>query len=276
MTLSEEIKRGSQGGNARKAKLSTERRSEIARDAAQRRWEKQKKEKPLIDQEITKEVDYIAAGIKKQLDNILQENEMKVDADVLVSNPPRTSPVLISGHTINSPFIYNEEMKHPLDHPVAPPQPLKRKTKPIPKAFKGASSYAEKRLAEAIRERAESMGRVAALNAEIPSLVQIIRALGMTPNMNGFQDFTAQIPNTMPAYQQPQYQPPVEHIPTAPNNIDPALFGANSNPLPGLAPALANAPVITNKPLGGAIDLDFVPVDEGEGPGLPKIGGGWQ
>jgi hypothetical protein len=33
--------------------------------------------------------------------------------------------------------------------------------------------------------------------------------------------------------------------------------------------------VVTNKPLGGAIDLDFVPVDD-EGPGLPKMGGGWQ
>ena len=143
------------------------------------------------------------------------------------------------------------------------------------KEFGKAHSYAEKRLAEAIKERAEAMGKVAMLNAEIPSLVQIIRALGMTPNMNGFQDFTAQIPNTMPTYQQPQYQPQVEQIQAAPNNIDPALFGANSNPLPGLAPAVANAPVILDKPMGGAIDLDFVPVTENEGPGLPKMGGGW-
>lgn len=66
---------------------------------------------------------------------------------------------------------------------VEHPKPLKRTRKsPTPKAFKGASSYAEKRLAEAIKERAEAMGKVAALNAEIPSLVQIIRALGTTQN----------------------------------------------------------------------------------------------
>lgn len=62
--------------------------------------------------------------------------------------------------------------------PVEVAKPVKRKARPMPKAFKGASSYAEKRLAEAIKERAEAMGKVAALNAEIPSLVQIIRALG--------------------------------------------------------------------------------------------------
>lgn len=144
------------------------------------------------------------------------------------------------------------------------------------KEFGKAHSYAEKRLAEAIKERAEAMGKVAMLNAEIPSLVQIIRALGMTPNMNGFQDSTASIPNTMPTYQQPQYQPQAEQIPAASNNIDSALFGANSNPLPGLAPALANSPVVKNKPLGGAIDLDFVPVTEDEGTGLPRMGGGWR
>ena len=74
------------------------------------------------------------------------------------------------------------------------------------KEFGKAHSYAEKRLAEALKERAEAMGKVAMLNAEIPSLVQIIRALGMTPNVNGFQDFTAPIPNMAPTYQQPAYQ----------------------------------------------------------------------
>ena len=143
------------------------------------------------------------------------------------------------------------------------------------KEFGKAHSYAEKRLAEALKERAESMNKVAMLNAEIPSLVQIIKALGMTPNVQGFQDFTAPIPNMNP-YQQPQYQAPQ----TAPiqdvNPIDPALYVTNANPVPGLAPAIANAPVITNKPLGGAIDLGYTPVDEDAGPGLPNMGGGWQ
>ena len=56
---------------------------------------------------------------------------------------------------------------------------VKRRAR-VPKEFGAAHSYAEKRLAEAIRERAESAGRVAALNAEIPSLVQIIKALKST------------------------------------------------------------------------------------------------
>jgi hypothetical protein len=117
------------------------------------------------------------------------------------------------------------------------------------------------------------MGKVAMLNAEIPSLVQIIRALGMTPNMNGFQDFTASIPNMNP-YQQPQYQQP-QVAPVQDNNpIDPALYATNANPVPGLAPAVANAPLVTDKPMGGAIDLDFTPVED-EGPPLPRMGGGW-
>ena len=143
------------------------------------------------------------------------------------------------------------------------------------KEFGKAHSYAEKRLAEALKERAEAMGKVAMLNAEIPSLVQIIKALGMTPNMSGFQDFTAPIPNMNP-YQQPPYQQPQPFPSQDINPIDPALYATNSNPLPGLAPAVANAPVVLNKPMGGAMDLDYVPKEEDEGPGLPKMGGGWQ
>lgn len=65
--------------------------------------------------------------------------------------------------------------------PVANSAPEKRpraRRRPMPKAFAGAHGYAEKRLAEAIRERAECMHKLAMLNAEIPSLVQIIKALG--------------------------------------------------------------------------------------------------
>jgi hypothetical protein len=270
--MTESTVRGANGGNARAAKLSKEQRSNIAKQAAAKRWAKKDEPKPLIAPEITKEVDYIAVGIKKSIVDILHENGLHTDDEILVAKPPSNAPLLISGPTMTVPFIYREE---PKPTPPEPPKAAQRRKKPMVKEFGKAHSYAEKRLAEALKERAEAMNKVAMLNAEIPSLVQIIKALGMTPNMNGFQDFTAHIPNTMPTYQQPQYQPPIEHSPAAPNNIDPALFQANSNPLPGLAPALANAPVVANKPLGGAIDLDFVPVDD-EGPELPKMGGGWQ
>ena len=271
--MTEPSKRGSSGGTARKEKLSPERRSEIAKAAASKRWAKKDEPKPLIDPEITKEVDYLAAGIKKSIVGILHENGLHTDDEILVAKPPSNAPILISGPTMAVPFIYKEEQQLPSPEP---PKPPKIRRKPMVKEFGKAHSYAEKRLAEAIKERAEAMGKVAMLNAEIPSLVQIIRALGMTPNMNGFQDFTAPIPNMAPTYQQPAYQPPqVEQLPNDPNAIDPRLFQTNANPLPGLAPVIASAPLIVNTSAGGAIDLGYVPTDE-EGPGLPKMGSGWQ
>ena len=99
--------------------------------------------------------------------------------------------------------------------PVKPAKPARRK--PMVKEFGKAHSYAEKRLAEAIKERAEFMAKVAMLNAEIPSLVQIIKALGATPNLTGMQDYSAQMPMIPnPAYQQPQYpSAPPTYIPLA-------------------------------------------------------------
>jgi hypothetical protein len=257
--MTEPSVRGANGGNARAAKLTKEQRSAIAVMAAKKRWGKPKEEKIFSDSQDAERTQ----AFSKQL------IELK-STTVTIPSPPEFAPSIVTTlpPSQSQPLIY-------IPPPPEPPKPPKIRRKPMVKEFGKAHSYAEKRLSEAIKERAEAMGKVAMLNAEIPSLVQIIKALGMTPNMNGFQDFTAHIPNTMPTYQQPQYQPPIEHSPAAPNNIDPALFQANSNPLPGLAPALANAPVVANKPLGGAIDLDFVPVDD-EGPELPKMGGGWQ
>jgi hypothetical protein len=264
--MTESTVRGANGGNARAAKLTKEQRSAIAKQAAAKRWAKKDEPKPLIDPEITKEVDYIAVGIKKSIVDILHENGLHTDDEILVAKPPSNAPLLISGPTMTVPFIYREE---PKPTPPEPPKAAQRRKKPMVKEFGKAHSYAEKRLAEALKERAEAMGKVAMLNAEIPSLVQIIKALGMTPNTNGFQDFTAQIPNMNP-YQQPQMAPVQDT-----NPIDPALYATNYNPVPGLAPAVANAPVVTNKPIGGAIDLDFIPTED-EGPPLPRMGGGWQ
>ena len=80
----------------------------------------------------------------------------------------------------------------PVEAPTPQPSQGKRqkakRRAPVPKAFGAAHSYAEKRLAEAIRERAEAAGRVAALNAEIPSLLQIIKALKSTDGNVPFQN----------------------------------------------------------------------------------------
>jgi len=346
--MAEATKRGSNGGNARAEKLTKEQRSAIAKNAAAKRWAKPKDNpKPLIDPETTKFVDSLAVGIKKSIDDILQTNRLKTDADVLVVNSLHDAPVLISGQEMQSPFIYKEEPptappptppdtftppgggghkrcfacfsgqpldsgRHILgtvDHPVgaviapiAPPQEvapslpspspqekpqkaLKRPARPMPKEFKGASSYADKRLAEAIKERAESMGKVAALNAEIPSLVAIIRALGGTPNIGNGNSMMAyppmdaqfQAPAQQAPYQYPNppvFAPQGDPLVNQPPSIDPNLYAANSGPLPGLVPAAKNAPLIPNTSLGGAMDLDYAPEVE-EQAALPRMGGGW-
>ena len=60
---------------------------------------------------------------------------------------------------------------------------------------------------------------------------------------------------------------------TSKPTFDPNLFAANNMPVPGLAPT-AKPPLMPQTAVGGAMDLDYMPVEE-EGPGLPKMGGGW-
>jgi hypothetical protein len=139
----------------------------------------------------------------------------------------------------------------------------------MPKAFKGASSYAEKRLAEAIKQRAEYMGRVAALNAEIPSLVSVIRALGGNPMIEptSMQSYPLQDGSTYPVM--PPVQPGGD--PALPPSIDPALFRTNGAPVPGVAQPAA---LIPNVASGGGMDLDYQPSDEE--PRRPDGAGGWR
>jgi hypothetical protein len=248
--MSEPSVRGQNGGNARKEKLSPERRKEIGKLAAAKRWANKKAESDPTSP------------------NYVSPEPPPINTSTIVDPPPQS---YVTGYLQAPPSPSPPPVYAP--PPPEPPKAVQKRRKPMVKEFGKAHSYAEKRLAEALKERAEAMGKVAMLNAEIPSLVQIIKALGMTPNTNGFQDFTAPIPNMNP-YQIPPYQQP-QTIPSQDiNPIDPALYATNSNPLPGLAPAIANTPVVTNKPLGGAIDLDFTPTED-EGPPLPRMGGGW-
>lgn len=87
----------------------------------------------------------------------------------------------------------DQEAAAPATIPATPPKKKKARSASIPTAssapaakprppvrpgpFRGAHSYAEKRLAAALKERAQAMNKVAMLNAEIPSLVEIINAL---------------------------------------------------------------------------------------------------
>ena len=307
--MAETNKRGSNGGNARAEKLTKEQRSEIAKNAAQRRWAKPKEEPTAMDI-VPSELKPFA--IRAEVIQPQKEYATVPSQPEPIPTPPDTfTPpggggrkrcfACLSGQDIDSGRHILGTVDHPVGAVIAPIQPPqeavskiqvvtpqekpqkapKRPTRPMPKEFKGASSYADKRLAEAIKERAEAMGKVAALNAEIPSLVAIIRALGGTPNVGDMAAY-APMPYQQPYPQQPMYQngtPPIfapQGVEPARDAqaIDPGLYAANSGPLPGLVPAAANAPLIPNTSAGGAMDLDYQPEPQ-EGPGLPRMGGGW-
>lgn len=229
-----EEKRGSKGGEARKKKLSKEERSAIAKAGAKARWDKKKqaeKESPVE----TTTVMYLNS----------QTGE--------TSEPSPTTEL--------APVVEIAPIPVAPPAPVEPVKPAKQaRRKPMVKEFGKAHSYAEKRLAEAIKERAEFMAKVAMLNAEIPSLVQIIKALGATPNLTGMQDYSAQMPMIPnPAYQQPQYQG--NSLPAPPTYI----------PLPS-DPSVPPAPLA----MGGAVDLDFTPEPEPPLPNKGVMGGDWR
>lgn len=169
---------------ANKKGLNKEERTQRASAAATTRWENERKRKEAL-----------AAAAPTSFD--------PPQAHV-VSVPPPIHP------------LGTEIRPDPQLPPAPAPEPPRRPKKPrMAKEFGVAHSYAEKRLAEAIKERAVAMGRVAMLNAEIPSLVQIIKALGNTPDLSGMQDFAAQMPG---AYQMP--------------GMDPAMMIPNMPPIP--------------------------------------------
>lgn len=150
-----------------------------------------------------------------------------------------------------------QEATPPPPQPTAPvPEPPRRPRKPrMVRELGVANSYAQKRLAEAIKERAIAMNKVGMLNAEIPSLVAIIKALGNTPDLAGMQDFTAQIPGV-------PYVPPS----MTQGGIDPAM----------LAPALPAVPLARGGGLGVIPEANVVDEDQFlRGDGL-TAGGGWR
>jgi hypothetical protein len=126
--------------------------------------------------------------------------------------------------------------------PVPQQAPLARKPKkaPVPKEFSVALKAAEGRLAKAIVERAEFSGKLAAVNAEIPSLMQIIQALRGTPAV--IQPFDLS-----------QKQLYNSQAPTYPGIAPPIIY-----PTSGLAQAQAavsHSPLPVSRAQGGAIQL---------------------
>lgn len=276
-----ETKRGSNGGKARKEKLTPEQRSAIAKEAAGKRWAKKDQPAAVSVPVISETVSIKFAGIPAEI------NEPAGDIYPTYGGIDRASPKELhcSGCANGNGDHFAGTVEHTIGSviqvpPTAAPPPVKKpRQKPIPKAFRGASAYAEKRLAEAMKERAEYMGRVAALNAEIPSLVQIVRALGGSNvpaeafQVNPMAMFGADqvsmgaIPTQWPT------TTVTATPPMMPSEIDPGLFQANAGPLPMPRPDQ----LIPNTSAGGAMDLDYVPSEEENANAhrLPSMGGGW-
>lgn len=252
---------------ATKQKLTAEQRSQVAKD----RWAKRRApaSEPISSSEtiihtVTTNEPVTTPGIV-----ISYADSEAISGEPINNVPFRPEPTASvwelgkDGNAVHR-HVHGEELEKlrsttPLQ---APPAPKKPKRIPVPKEFSVALRAAENRLAKAITERAEYAGKLAAVNAEIPSLMQIIQALKgsqvpvppvLHDAFNGFPGAPIQTPV-------PQYQAP------NPFNL-----------------AAAQAPPPISRAQGGAIQFGPEVVGEGlEGPEDedqfltgPHAGGGW-
>ena len=254
-----EEKRGSSGGNARKENLSPERRKEIAKLAAQKRWAK-KKEKEVAKVAVElKDTPMDVSGAAMETPIVYGPDESPVHESP--EDKEKHCPACLEGKSLEEGEGTHilATVEHPVSLPAAfddakdvvaspaPPQKAKRQSKPMPKEFKTASSYAEKRLPVAIKEKSDHVGAVARLDAEINDLVRVIKALGGTVDPQAVQ------PQGYQTYQ------PVSYAPQVPNL--PAPYPEYQPPIPGQLPMNATPPTTVTVPrpmkMGGAGALDF-------------------
>jgi len=222
-----------------KRKLSPAERSQIAKD----RWAKRKAPKIEVDWEGAAEA--VASGFSGEPINqepFRPEPPTPYEAAQPFTPPPQEP-------TAPPPPDYSPA---PLPAPVfvgapqlAPAAPKKVKRYQGPKEFSVALKAAESRLAKAINERAEAMGKLAGLNAEIPSLMGIIQALKgssvqIPPVPYDFSGAGAfQIPaapqfqaptNPLAAFQAAQVAPPVSRAQGGAMQFGPEVIGALEGP----------------------------------------------
>lgn len=100
---------------------------------------------------------------------------------------------------------------------IPPPPPLpKPKKPPVPREMRGALAYAEKRLAQAMKERAASIAKTASLNAEIDYLIPNIRALGGTVDSRAYQQSSSRNPDVPYGHAPQEMLTPTTPIPPVP------------------------------------------------------------
>lgn len=261
-----EEKRGSNGGNARREKLSPEKRKAIAKLAAQKRWAKQKNETvPSIA--ISSGGPGTTASVVVHMGNenitpvnLLDPSPSPEDRKIEVSSG-RHCPACRLGqsleegegehilatveHPVTLPPAFDDSTSQPVAQTAPAPPPKAQKTKPknVPKEFKSASSYAEKRLPQAIKEKSEHVAKVAQLDAEINDLVRVIKALG-----GSVDSYAMSAPYPAPPYSQPFPLPP-----TYPEY----QVQAGAPPTSGASPQVPQLQPPKPMRAGGAGALDF-------------------
>lgn len=240
----------------KKQKLSPAERSQIAKD----RWAKIRKTKAAQGY-------VISPGIKSLHLEIVKNAIAKITEEV----------------TPAPPIVEQEPEVLPEPIPVAPPvpvveppvaqlatvKPVKQKRYTGPKEFSVALKAAEARLAKAIVERAQAAGQLAALQAEIPSLLGIINALKGSGNYVS----PAPVPNFIANDFQGNYFP---------NALSGGPNPAPVDPMDAIRAAMAAPPV--SRAIGNAVQLspDVVGTLEGPDDDNPDrfltgehAGGGW-
>src|SRR5580698_4273917 len=207
--MSENAKRGANGGVARKAKLSPERRREIAQEAAKKRWEKKGNGASIQTIATAKTVEIGPTTIETFFEQPAAPVIGTLSEAALEDTCPKHCPACLNGQsleegegthilaTVEHPVMLPagfEDAEQAVVVPAAPVPPQKphkptpaekgrkraSKDKPVSKVYGQALAIAEREYAETVEELAYHDEMAARLKAKLPRLVQTIKALGGT------------------------------------------------------------------------------------------------
>ena len=294
--MTKENKRGSNGGVARAANLPKEKRTSIASEAAKKRWAEVRRVKELpylsnatVLEPLIELPELEVVPITKP--SIPPSPPPPVYAPPTTQEPPEEKhcPVCMIGQslskgegthvldTVEHPATLPTPLEDPdtsVDLPLLPQKPHKptpaergrsraSKEKPVAKVYKQALMIAEKEYAETVEELVYHEEMAARKKSNLPRIIQTIKALGGTIDPQAIEPQN---------YPNPSYNPysGVPHIPlhfpqpTTPDlmqdshGIDPALYQANSGPVPRSSLATQQAEMVAGVVTGGTEELDWV------------------